>query len=215
MPENNNPVINAANLAADVLTDVMYGDAAKEINCDIPSIKAVEEVESNGKAFLADGRLPILFEGHQFWKALERRKYNVVALADNPTYSNVLYKHWDKTKYKGGAKEWDRLQLACTIDKEAAFESASFGAFQIMGFNYKICGFKSVFEMVDFMKVNKYNQLICFLRYVKAAGLDKALRLHRWPVFAEGYNGPGYKGNPFTTNDDYDLKLAKAYAKYS
>ena len=41
--------------------------AADRLDVPLASIKAVNEVESSGRGFLADGRPVILFERHVFW----------------------------------------------------------------------------------------------------------------------------------------------------
>lgn len=41
-------------------------DFAAKYNLELAAVKAVNEVESNGKGFLLDGRPRILFEGHIF-----------------------------------------------------------------------------------------------------------------------------------------------------
>lgn len=191
-----------------MLTETNFTAAAKTILCEPAAIKAVTEIESGGSGYLQDGRLRILFEGHQFYANLKRRNYDVAKLAQNHTYSNILYPHWDKTKYKGGAAEWGRLLLAATIDKAAAYESASYGLFQIMGFNSKLCQFNDVFSFVDFMKASEFNQLICFLRFVQARGLADALTKKDWTTFARGYNGSGQV-------DYYANKIKAAYDKFS
>ncbi|PCR16417.1 hypothetical protein CQA65_30210, partial [Klebsiella pneumoniae] len=43
--------------------------------------------------------------------------------------------------YTGGDAELERLHGAIAIDKDCAYESASYGLFQIMGFNCVICGY--------------------------------------------------------------------------
>lgn len=59
-----------------------------------------------------------------------------------------LYPKWEKGHYKGGMGEYDRLEQARKIHPEAADSSASWGMFQIMGFNYAACGKKSVESFV-------------------------------------------------------------------
>ena len=39
------------------------------------------------------------------------------------------------------------------IDETAALKSASYGMFQVMGFNYELAGFGNVYEMVESLKV--------------------------------------------------------------
>jgi hypothetical protein len=87
--------------------------------------------------------------------------------------------------------------------------SASWGMFQIMGFNFTNCAFKSVDEFVAAMKVDEGAQLDAFCQYLKTVGLDKELREHRWSEFARRYNGADYQVNK------YDIKLAKAWARHA
>jgi hypothetical protein len=66
---------------------------ATQYNLDLAAVKAVNEVESNGKGFLLDGRLRILFEGHVFWRELKTRGIDPETLLCNRS-KNVLYKSW-------------------------------------------------------------------------------------------------------------------------
>lgn len=228
MPEQNNaPAIagqNAKEAAKNfpAITEKQYQDAAVLLNVKVSRIKAVKAVESAGNGFLPDGRLKILFEGHQFWDQLKKNGSNPANLIAGTTkYSNILYPKWDRTKYKGGAKEHDRLNQAielCKANKipvKCAYNAASYGAFQIMGFNHMACGFASAQDMIANMEQSEFSQLVCFCKYLQSVGLVKHLRDGNWAAFARGYNGPGYKGNSATTNDDYDLKLEAADKKYS
>src|SRR5215468_8375016 len=111
-----------------------YENAAKLLRCDVPAIQAVAEVESSGNGFLHDGRLRLLFEGHQFYK------YTKGAFAEsNPT---LCFPKWTKEFYcKGDAEtrgngEFARLEEARKLDDKAALMSCSIGKFQIMGFNF-------------------------------------------------------------------------------
>lgn len=227
MPEQNSPAIagqNAKDAAQNfpAITEKQYQDAATLLNVKVSRIKAVKAVESAGNGFLPDGRLKILFEGHQFWDQLKKNGANPAKLLkENPSTANILYQKWDRSKYKGGTKEHDRLNQAIELCKannipvKCAYNAASYGAFQIMGFNHTACGFTSAEEMIASMLQSEFNQLVCFCKYLQSVGLVKYLRDGNWAAFARGYNGPGYKGNPSTTNDDYDLKLAAADKRYS
>jgi hypothetical protein len=190
------------------LTDVDFEAAAKLLKCDVPAIKAVAEVESSGDGFLSDGRVKILFEGHQFYK-YTKGKY----AASHPT---ICYKKWTTKFYtKGpnadvrGAGELARLAEAMALDKRAALLSASYGKFQIMGFNFAIVGFVTVEDFYKAMQVSEAEQLLAFCNYVKGNAIDDELRAHNWAGFAFRYNGAEYKKNK------YDTKLANAYKKYS
>ena len=182
----------------------LYEKIATELQCEVAAIKAVAEVESDGRCFTPKGRLMCLFEGHVFSR-LTNRKYD----KSHPTLS---YRKWVKTFYKRSYDDeyTERFSKAFALDPDAAMQSTSWGGFQIMGFHYKDLGFKNVGEMVDFLKESADNHLIAFARYIKAKPyINRALRNKDWAQFAKFYNGQGYKLNR------YDSKLEAAYAKYS
>lgn len=64
------------------------------------------------------------------------------AVAAQKSYPTICFPKWDKSKYLGGAHEYKRLEIAKKIDEECALKSASWGMFQIMGFNFAYCGCK-------------------------------------------------------------------------
>lgn len=182
------------------LSEQDYQDAAQLIGCDVAAVKAVVAVESNGGGFLPDGRPKILFEGHWF-----HRYTNGAFTASHPTIS---YPKWTKKFYIGGAGEYARFNTAGTLNRWAALMSTSFGLFQIMGFNHKLCGFADVEDFYKAMCESEGKQLAAFIQFVKSKGLDDELRDKRWAAFAYQYNGEGYKANA------YDVKLANAYKKF-
>lgn len=180
--------------------------AAKSLGVPTAALMAVNDVESKGTGFLANGRIAILYERHIMYREL--KDYGVdpdKAMRENPGLVNKV-----RGGYLGGEKEWVRLENAMTINKDAALESASWGAYQIMGFHWLLLGFKSVQEYVQFTSVSEANQLECFVRFVKSqTGMWKALKALNWAEFARLYNGSAYKEN------QYDTKLAAAYKQYS
>jgi hypothetical protein len=177
------------------------------LKCDVADIKAVAEVESRGDGFLSDGRVKVLFEGHQFYK------FTKGAYAQS--HPTICYKKWTTAFYtKGpnadarGAGELARLNEAMALNRNAALLSASYGKFQIMGFNFAICGFTTVDDFYKAMQVSEGEHLNAFCNYIKGNAIDDELREHRWAALAARYNGPDFKKNK------YDEKLAAAYAKY-
>lgn len=96
-----------------------------------------------------------------------------------------------------------------SINHEAADASASWGMFQIMGFNYAACGEKSVDSFVKAMCMSECRQLVLSARFIKQSGMLSALQAKDWAEFAKRYNGPAYEQN------QYDKKLAAAYQKFS
>jgi len=183
-----------------LLTEQDFKQASLLLDIEVPVIKAVAEVESRGDGFLPDGRPKILFEAHIFGSLT---KYKYV-----DTHPNICSKTWNKSLYKGGAKEYERLEEAMKLDKEAALKSASWGKFQIMGFNHKLCGWDTVESFVDDMYKSEFEHLKAFIGFIKANNLIKYLKNKDWASFARGYNGPKYKEN------QYDIKLENAYKKY-
>ena len=186
------------------LTDDDIRAAARMLRCDTAGIRAISRVESSGSGFLKDGKLRVLFEGHQFY-----RYTNGAYAQSHPT---ICYPRWTSQFYcRGNAEgrgqcEWNRLQQAIALDRKAALMSASVGRFQIMGFNFALCGFTDVEDFWTALAESEGEHLKAFCAYVIAVRLDEELREHRWADFARRYNGPGYLKNR------YDTKLALAYA---
>lgn len=175
-----------------------YQRVATLLGCDIAAIIAVDVVESAGSGFLPDGRLKSLFEGHHFSKYTSRRFDN-----SHPTLS---YKTWTKIYYRNGPGEHERLTQAMSLDRRAALMSASFGRFQILGSNFKACGYLDVEQFYRALTESEANHLSAFANFVKSnKALLTAIRAHDWSTFAKVYNGPAYKANK------YDTKLATAY----
>jgi hypothetical protein len=191
----------AVTTAVAKLTDQDFNDCAATLNCQAAAVRAVVAVESAGGGFFSDGRPKILFEAKYFHK-LTGGKYD-------KSHPNISSPVWDKSLYKGGVREWDRLDEATALDRGAALQSASWGLFQIMGANYKACGFASVEDFVAAMERSEGDQLKAFVNFIRSNKLDDFLRNRDWASFAKGYNGPGYAKN------QYDKKLAAAYGKFS
>ena len=185
---------------------------ANQYQLELAVVKAVNEIESNGKGFLVGDKPRILFEGHVFWRQLESRGINPDEYV-NSSIENVLYKKWTRKFYKGGLGEYDRMNNAAALNndprfKDAALASASWGMFQIMGYHYKSLGYSSVTNFVDKMYQHEYEHLLAFGKFLEVNNLLDHLHTKNWAAFARGYNGPGYAQNK------YDIKLAKAYLKY-
>jgi len=174
-----------------------YLEASKIIGCDVATIKAVKSVESGKGGFLSNGLPTILFEAHIFSR-LTGHKYDKT----NPDISSRI---WNKKLYLGGSYEHQRLDKACKLDRNAGLQSASWGLFQIMGFNYEACGFKTVQEFINAMYKSEGEHLKAFCNFVKNRGMATYLINKQWAKFAYCYNGAGYLLNR------YDTKLKQAY----
>lgn len=195
------------------ISDQDYQDAASELGCKVAAIKAVAAVESSGSGFLPTGELVILFEPHIFWRQLVKQKLDPksILLKDHAGLQDILYEVYRGHAGEHPSQQWDRLRRAAQINMNAAYNSASFGKFQIMGFNAAGAGYKNVFEFVHYLDQGESYHLKAFVQLIKSFGLAHALASENWAAFARSYNGPAYKGNPDTILDDYDYKLAKAF----
>ena len=191
------------------LIDEDFTQVAELLGCEPAALKAVQQVETGGRGgFFSPGRPAILFEGHIFWTQLKKRGSNPEDYVKGN--ENILYPIWDKGHYKGGIGEYDRLEQARKINREAADASASWGMFQIMGFNYAACGEESIESFVRSMCESEFKQLLLTANFIKKnSQMLQALQARDWAVFAKCYNGPAYAQNR------YDVKLEAAYQKYS
>lgn len=198
---------NARETASLKLKEEDYVRAANTLGVEVAAIKAVKEVETGSKGgFFAIDRPSILFEGHIFWSQLKKNGLDPHKYAKGN--EDILYEKWTKAYYKGGMAEYQRLSKAMTIHEKSAVCSASWGLFQIMGFNYGVCGCQNAREFVLRMMESEGAQLDLFVQFLKGNGWDKYLRNLDWTGFAKHYNGPQYAQNK------YDEKLQKAYLKY-
>ena len=191
------------------ISDQDYENAANELDVEVEVVKAIKDVESSGSGYVFSNHPKILFEGHVFWKQLK----NIHIEPSNHKDSDILYSTWTKDHYKGDVAEYVRLQKARQININAANASASWGLFQIMGNNYKLCGCDSISDFVKRMCMSESEQLMLFVEYIKKRKLHQYLKPDHtgnipWAEFARRYNGAGYEKNK------YHIKLKEAYEKY-
>ena len=184
------------------LADLDFIEAANLLNCEVAAIRAVAEVESGPRGgFCPDGFPVTLFEGHIFFKYTK----GIYAL-NHPT---ICYPRWTKEFYgKTWTDERLRLEEATKLDRRAALMSASWGRFQIMGFNYPLVGCTHIQQFVNLMCKGEHEQLDLTCQYLIHTRLDKALREGRFEDFVEVYNGPGWRKN------DYLGKFYRAYKRH-
>ena len=180
---------------------------AGALNVDTSSLLAVAEVESGGKAYATvDGRQEplIRFEGHYFDKRLtpeQRKRARAEGLA-SPKTGGVP----NPSKQ---ADRWKIVERAAKINRDAAYESISWGLGQVMGAHWEWLGFSNVGALVAMARKSIAGQMELMARFIEKSNLDDALRSKDWKKFAKGYNGPGYAKNA------YDTKMAKADARWA
>lgn len=183
-----------------LLTEQDFKNTANNLQVEVAAIKAVAHVESRGDGFFSNGKPKILFEAHIF-SSKTGHKYD-------DSYSNISSRRWNRKLYKWGEKEYERLNEAIKLDKVAALKSASWGKFQVMGFNAELCGWTDVETFVDDMYKGEAEHLKAFAGFITANKLAKYLQIKDWAKFARAYNGPAYAQNK------YDKKMKEAYEKY-
>lgn len=190
--------------------------AAARLGVELAAILAVNEVESLGSGFLDNGKPKILYERHIMYRqlaCLRAPEDDAAALqvhADDLATTQPNLVNPRAGGYAGGTAEHQRLAHARLIDETCALESASWGAFQIMGFHAVRLGYASVQDFAARMAKDENEQFEAFVRFLEAnPALLKALKAKKWAVFAKGYNGPNYQRNL------YDIKLERAYQRHA
>lgn len=187
------------------LTEQDFADAAQTLGCEVAAVKAVAEVETSGASFDANNRPTILYERHVFARSTTPPgKFN----ESNPDLS--ASKPYAPGTYGNKQQQFAKLARAYELDPDAALKAPSWGKFQILGENYKACGFSSVADYVKAMTISEAEHLKAFVKFLlSSANRLKAIRAKDWVSLAKYYNGPDY------ARFSYDTKLAAAYAKYS
>lgn len=214
------------------VSDVAFTQASAILSVKESYVRAIAEVESTGESFLKDGRVKILFERHWFYRKLKEAlttnsetRARIAAKLKVPNltgpdavgtlmsgmtkyFSSICYP--DRGGYEGGGAEWERLNMAMDFDIEAACQSASYGGYQIMGFNCITSGFPTAKDMMIKMAESESVQFLALTNFIKAnTSMHIALKKGNWEAFAEAYNGKAYREN------NYHTKLSKAEAKWA
>jgi len=199
-----------------LLGNIHLVEGGKRLGVDLASIYAVNEVESTGSGFLANGKPKILFERHVMHRMLATPRHkgdDAAALKAHADQLAILHPALVNPKaggYAGGTAEHQRLANAKLIDALCAPEACSWGAFQIMGYHWQRLGYASLDDFLTRMATSEAEQFEAFVRYIEAEpALHKALKAKKWAEFAKLYNGPAYARNL------YDVKLERAYERHA
>ncbi|MFV0474306.1 MAG: N-acetylmuramidase family protein [Pikeienuella sp.] len=182
------------------LTDGDFKAAAKRLGCEKEAIQAVAIVETRRQANDELGRPTILFERHKF------RKFTGGAY--NATHPDIS---GPQGGYGRFSAQYGKLRRAAMLDEDAALKSASWGAFQIMGFNHSKAGYGMVSAFVEAMIGSQSNQLDAFVSFVAAdSGMKNAIIKKDWAAFARLYNGSEYKKNNYDTTmeTEYNARIS-------
>lgn len=186
------PAIDVHDLAA----------AAHRLGCSILQLHAVREVEAAGSGFDAAGRPKLLWERHRFHKQTGGR------FSPSSFSQSIAGGYTYDANRDGVVDSWDRLSDAiATGEVDAAFQSCSWGAFQIMGDWWDELDYASPFALAWSCRSGEAAHLDMLVRFIEHNSLQDEIRaLTSNPAtcraFAAAYNGPAYRKNR------YDEKLA-------
>lgn len=192
-----------------VLSNQDFAAAAALLGADIKValIHAFAEVESGGRSgFGPAGKPVIAYEGHIF-RLYSGGKFD----ATNPrlSYPYVIKAgpEWRLNNVNQDTA-WKTLNAAMALDKEAALQACSWGMFQVMGFNFKDCGYPTVDAFATAMQTGAPAHLNAFVTFCqKKTGMVAAMRNLDYEGMARRYNGDDF--------GDYPKRIEKAYGKYS
>jgi hypothetical protein len=177
-----------------------YLDSGGRLGCNPAYVLAFAEVEAHGAGFEA-GYPKILFEPHIFSRLTQHRF--------DASHPAISYPKWGMRPYPKGANErYQQLLDAVGLDVYGGFASASYGKFQLMGFNHEACGYDNPWALAIAMAFDEPTQLKAFESFIRRNNLLQPLQNGQWVALARGYNGPAYAANA------YDKKLAQAARKW-
>ena len=191
---------------------------ADKLQVDSNALRAFAEVEAGGSGFLANGLPKILFERHVFWRELGKAGLTEQRAAFNKERPDICGPRAYTNKrdvaiterYINGEGNYERLEAAISVSREAALKSCSWGMFQIMGFNAVPIGYTTTEEFVGYMFESEMRHLESVGLFIRNdRRLVTALRALDWRTVASIYNGPAFE------KFQYDKKMAAAYAKWS
>lgn len=193
-----------ARLRAASLTPLTHDDfvqCAASLQVEAEALEAVATAENNGgTGYDESGRPLILFEPHIFARRTNNRF--------NETHPAISYPSFDARRYPRSQDErWAQLAEAYALSPQEALAATSWGAFQLMGYQYQSAGYATVEAFILDLAHSPQHQLAAWARWIQSNGLVDEIQRKDWAGFARGYNGPGYAAG------GYDRRIAERYAQ--
>lgn len=181
-------ILNTLNRRVLGVTPQTIDESAAVLQLEPRLFKAVAKVESGAFGFTINALPLSRFEMHLF-----KKQY--------PSLS-----HEELENIKKADSTWTKIRYAMSIaEPDLALKSTSFGAFQILGSNFKAAGFKDVYDMVDMMSIHEDNQYKAFTNFLLYHKLHIPLQQKDYSAFALRYNGK------LALQRGYHTKIAQAY----
>ncbi len=180
------------------LTNSDLSEAAAVMRCDMAIIKTIVEVEGRHSGFLSTYE-PLLWFHKDVFSRRTQGVYDRIA----PDISNP-----EPGEFGPVSIQHDRLHKAAWLDRNAALMSASWGKFQLMGYNYALAGYYSLQDFVSAMYKSEGEHLLAFIQYLTNLSLDEDLRNKDWETFA-------FKYKNLQDRAAYTRELTLVYQKYA
>lgn len=159
---------------------------AAEFGVPASHLAAMVEVESGGRIFGFKRRPMILFEPHVFYRRLRGEE------RDRAVAAGLAYPKWGTKPYPRKQEDrWSQIERGALINHDAAYESASYGVGQVMGYHWRALGYTSLQDFLDTVQSGVHGQIDAMLRYLRVNSLMDDLKAGRWLTVARGYNGKG------------------------
>lgn len=189
------------NLDAPPISPADIAQIAARLGGTPRQLAAVAKVESAGGGWDNQGRLKCLYERHYFWRRLQV----IIPILSNPTPGGYTI----DADRDGINDSWEKVADAAMRSPIAAFESASWGKFQIMGAHAKSLGYANAIEFVWALSRSERAHYDALAKFIEVNGVRQAFKqLSTNPEhcreFARRYNGSGYE------KGGYHRKLAEA-----
>ena len=175
------------------LERIDFQRVAEEHGVEPWKLHGLTDIESRRGGFDNDGRAIMVPELHKF-SEFTLRAYDET----NPDLSIRKWIH--PARVKAGhpytldnAGRWDTLARQASLNADAAVRAASWGAFQIMGFNYAALHFDTPLELVRRIYQGERAQLDLAVRYLIAeGGFDPLLKgdFYRAAIVQNGTGKP-------------------------
>jgi hypothetical protein len=167
--------------------------AAWALNVEVWKIEVFAKVESSSDgAYYDDGQPTLLYERHLFHR-FTNGKFNLSKVSNIPHPYNILS---SPNPGDYGNKSWQHLKLraAIKLDRDAALRSCSWGLFQILGDNWKRCGYLSLQDYInDVYQGGADSHLRAFTFFIHSdSDLHRALKDGNWHTVGRLYNGRNY-----------------------
>jgi N-acetylmuramidase len=189
------------NLNASAISQQDLIHFAARLGGTVKQVQAVAKVESAGGGWNDQGQPKALYERHYAWRRLKI----LIPFLSNPSPGGYTL----DADRDGLNDSWEKIADMAMRNPIVAFESASFGKFQVMGAWAVKLGYANAIEFAYSMVAAERAHYEALVRYIEVfGGKAKFQAISRdWrtcTAFAQFYNGKGQKG--------YDKRISEAMA---